>query len=33
MEQKKATVIKDILKEIATVLWKKLLQYVGQKIP
>ena len=29
MEQKKATVTRDILKEIATVLWEKLPQYAG----
>lgn len=33
MEQKKAIVIRDILKEIAIVLWKKLPQYIRQEIP
>lgn len=33
MEQKKATVMGDILKEMAAVLWEKLLQYVGQEVP
>ena len=33
MEQKKAIVTEDILKEMAAVLWKKLPQYAGQEVP
>lgn len=32
MEQKKTTVIGDIIKEMVIVLWEKLIQYAGQKV-